>query len=160
MGGERAGECFKREKGKAYRPVTKNMNKDKTERALFNRRDIWLLGGVIVLAAIIYGAFYCGRSDVGTAQITVDGVMVRQVDLSRDDEFALDENPRVHFQVRRGAIAFIESDCPDKVCIHSGFLDTPGQTAACLPNKVLLYIYGTDKPGEPYDENEMDVIAQ
>jgi hypothetical protein len=150
------------DEGKTSRAGEDVIEVNKTERALLGKRDIWLLGGVVALAAIIYGAFYFfgGQADVVTAQITVDGVMVREVNLSKDEEFALEQNPRVHFQVRRGAIAFIESDCPDKVCIHSGFLDTPGQTAACLPNKVLLYIYGEDKPSEPYDENEMDVIAQ
>ncbi len=129
---------------------------------MINRRDIWLLGGLIALAAIIYAAFYFFGSQGGnvSARITVDGALVREVNLARDAEFALDENPSVRFQVRRGAIAFILSDCPDKVCIHSGFLSTPGQTAACLPNKVLLYIYGEDGPGRPYDEFETDVIAR
>ncbi len=123
-------------------------------RKLFNKRDIWLLGVLLALAAIIYAAarFFGGQAGTVTAQITVDGVMVREVDLSRDAEFALTENPNVYFRVQRGSIAFVQSDCPDKVCVHSGFLDTPGQTAACLPNKVLLYIHGADY--------EMDVIAQ
>jgi hypothetical protein len=80
------------------------------------------------------------------------------VDLTNDTEFALIENPNVRFRVLRGAIAFVQSDCPDKVCVHSGFLNMPGQTAACLPNKVLLYIYGNDTPDKP--ELEADVIAQ
>jgi hypothetical protein len=129
-------------------------------RKLFNKRDLWLLGALLALAAIVYFAFFLlNQNKTGiTAQITVDGVMVREVDLTADAEFALEENPNVHFEVRRGAIAFVQSDCPDKVCVHSGFLNTPGQTAACLPNKVLLYIYGEDKPGGP--ELEVDVIAQ
>jgi hypothetical protein len=46
--------------------------------------------------------------------------------------------------VHDGAIRFIESSCPDKVCIHSGNLRHGGESAACLPNRVLVRVVAED----------------
>ncbi len=126
-------------------------------RAFINKRDIWLLGGILLSAAVLYGVFYFLNANGGTvkARITYEGRFAREVDLSRDTVFTLDESPGVRFEVRRGAIAFIESDCPDKICINEGFLHLPGQTAACLPNRVLLSVEKAKS-----EKEEIDIIAK
>jgi hypothetical protein len=35
---------------------------------------------------------------------------------------------------------FVESNCQDKICIKTGFIDKCGDIAVCLPNKVALEI--------------------
>ena len=44
----------------------------------------------------------------------------------------------------------VSSDCPDKLCVHSGWVSACGHIAACLPNGVLLMI---DCQGDGYDFN-------
>jgi hypothetical protein len=53
-----------------------------------------------------------------------------------------------------GSIAFIDSDCPDKICIKTGRLSKVGQTAACLPNKVFVKIL----PIGNRDNDDIDII--
>jgi hypothetical protein len=84
--------------------------------------------------------FSAGRG--AAAEIRVDGAAVKRVSLAEDAEFSIGWRPNVRFAVKNGAIAFTESDCPDKVCIQSGFLSKPGQSAACLPNRVSLRVSG------------------
>ena len=46
----------------------------------------------------------------------------------------------VHLQVKDGAIAFINSPCPDHLCEGFGWLDRPGAFASCIPNQVYLVV--------------------
>ena len=45
--------------------------------------------------------------------------------------------------------AWVESSpCPDKICVHQGKITKPGETAACVPEKVLLAIEEPAKEAE------------
>jgi hypothetical protein len=35
-------------------------------------------------------------------------------------------------------IRFMESGCPDKICVNAGWLNRPGDVAVCLPNKIII----------------------
>ena len=84
------------------------------------------------------------------------GVIMAEI---RSDDGAyfisLDENrtfyiiPNVIFEVRDGQIAFVKSDCPDQICVRTGFIHRSGQMAACLPNGLVLFLSGTEAYSEP-----------
>ena len=112
-----------------------------TTRPLFKKHDVLILAALLLLAVILY-ALNTRAENKPAGRISVNGQAVQTVELSKDAEFALEQNPAVRFEVRGGAAAFIESSCPDKICINSGFLRYPGQTAVCLPNRVSLIIVG------------------
>ncbi|MFR9066035.1 MAG: NusG domain II-containing protein [Faecalibacterium prausnitzii] len=46
----------------------------------------------------------------------------------------------VHLQVKDGAIAFLDSQCPDHVCEQFGWLDKDGAWAACVPAGVYVVV--------------------
>ena len=46
----------------------------------------------------------------------------------------------VHLQVRDGAVAFLDSQCPDHVCEDFGWLSQPGQWACCAPAGVFVTV--------------------
>ncbi|MDR1209471.1 MAG: NusG domain II-containing protein [Clostridiales bacterium] len=64
------------------------------------------------------------------------------VDLSRDGSFRVFGMENVTFETRDGKIAFTESDCPDHICVRTGFIGVAGESAACLPNGLLLTVSG------------------
>ena len=43
-----------------------------------------------------------------------------------------------HLVYTDGRIRFAEADCPDKICVLTGKLSMVGESAACLPNGVLI----------------------
>lgn len=43
-------------------------------------------------------------------------------------------------QAEPGRIRFKQADCPDKICVNTGWLDKPGETAVCLPNRAVISI--------------------
>ncbi len=42
-------------------------------------------------------------------------------------------------------VRVISSACPDKLCVHSGWIDKPGQILVCLPNKVVVRIISDEQ---------------
>jgi hypothetical protein len=45
-------------------------------------------------------------------------------------------------EINNGRARFISSPCRGQVCVHSGWLHTSGDIAACLPNRVSLTMLG------------------
>ena len=43
-------------------------------------------------------------------------------------------------QVKDGAIAFLDSQCPDHICEQFGWLDKDGAWAACVPAGVYVVV--------------------
>lgn len=57
-------------------------------------------------------------------------------------------------EILDGRARVIESDCPDGVCVASGWIDRPGQSVVCAPAGVRLLIAGEEKGG-----SEVDFVA-
>jgi hypothetical protein len=113
----------------------------KGSRKFFAKGDLLFL--LCLLAAIfVFHFFTAYREAEGEkyAEIRVDGQIDAVVLLNKDGVYTPAVRPAVQIAVRGGAAGFVRSDCPDKVCIHAGFLSTPGWSAVCLPNKVVLRI--------------------
>ena len=108
------------------------------------KSDIIIIAVVLVLCLVgwfSYQAIFGGRA--AKAEIYYKSALVETVDLTAGVEksFAIEQNKKVVFHVYKdGSICFLESDCPDKICMHAGRLHTIGQSAACLPNSIVLKI--------------------
>lgn len=111
------------------------------------KTDIIIIAALIAAGLLIWVLFSGALGRAGTvAEIYYKTELVKTVNLSegKDQVFSLDQVPNIVFhQYSDGSIAFVESDCPDKICIESGKLHIVGQMAACLPNQVYVKIVGT-----------------
>ena len=77
------------------------------------------------------------------AHVTVDGSLVREVDLSSDETFTLESNGgRNVVEVRGGKISVVAADCPEKICVRRGAISCGGEVIACVPHKLLIEIAG------------------
>jgi len=102
----------------------------------------------IIVAAVAGIIWLSGSGDAQMAVVRVNGNIVKEVMLDVDQSFRVAD---VKFEVKDGAIAFVESDCPGQECVHAGWLRKPGSSMACLPNKVSVTLTG---------DSEVDVIVQ
>lgn len=119
-----------------------------------NKKGLLLAAVAVALLGIWAVVFLPGfKETAAVGEIYLEGELVRTVPLSQPGSFTLAEDETVHFLVERGAIRFHEASCPDKICENSGFLSKTGQTAACLPKKILLKIAGGEAP-------KVDMVAQ
>ena len=94
------------------------------------------------------------------AQVTLDQSVLFTIALDQAGEAGEGREYRVEkdgrllslLSVRDGKIRFTWSDCPDQVCVHTGWIGWSGQAAVCLPNRVMVQIRGeSDESGDDAD---------
>ncbi|APQ72896.1 hypothetical protein RSJ21_02565 [Clostridium botulinum] len=115
---------------------------------------IYIVSVLLALSiiSIIFFKFFV-KSENAVAIIKQNGKIIEKVDLSKVKEkrqLKINYNDKDHkgynvIEIDKGSIRFIDADCPDKVCIKSGVLKKPGETAACLPHKLIITIEKNDK---------------
>ncbi|MCR4989826.1 MAG: NusG domain II-containing protein [Lachnospiraceae bacterium] len=107
----------------------------------------------IILTALIllsFLAFWLIRSngskaDPKSVNIYVDGVLLRAVDLSVDDEFRIESKHGYNdITVKDGKIAVTGSDCDGKDCVKTGYISGNNGYIACLPHGLLISPKGDD----------------
>ena len=110
------------------------------------KRDILIIAAVAVAGLLLWAVLRGAFAQPGVyAEIYYQSKLVETVALETgaEESFSIEELPKVVFhRYADGSIAFLESDCPDKVCIHAGKLRQVGEMAACLPNEVYMKIVG------------------
>jgi hypothetical protein len=77
---------------------------------------------------------------VAEASIFRDGELLFQhLKLDKDQEVVLSNGAMV-VEVKEGRIRVKESDCPRRICLHTGWIQHPGETIVCVPNKMVIEI--------------------
>ena len=99
---------------------------------------------VLAVAATLYFGWRAARGSKGTgleAVVDFGGGATETLSLDEDHDYLYDVGDYVvHLQVKDGAIAFLDSQCPDHVCEQFGWLDKDGAWAACVPAGVYVVV--------------------
>ena len=115
----------------------------------FKKSDILVVLFIVLIGILTIGIYnYKFKNKPAVAEIYYKSELVKTVDLSTgvDKRFSIPQNEHVIFHLDKdGSIRFEESNCPDKICIKTGKLNTVGETAACLPNEIIVKIVSKDK---------------
>ena len=102
---------------------------------------------VLVLAAVLYFGVRAAHSGKGGGLQAVVGFgdgITEALPLDTDHDYLYDVGDYVvHLQVKDGAVAFLDSQCPDHVCEQFGWLDKDGAWAACIPAGVYVVVEDT-----------------
>lgn len=117
---------------------------EKPQRRFFAKHDLIVILVLLLIAGgIALFKLFAVPSGGGIAQVYVGNALTREIDLSRVTQteiIELDARLKVKLEVSPGAVRFVESQCPDKLCIKTGTLKSPGEYAACLPAGVAVKI--------------------
>lgn len=120
------------------------------------KKDLKLI--IVVLVAILgfYLVNLIVNSKKGTSvEVYVDNKLYKTIDINDEVEFKIKgKNGYNIVRVHDKGVEMVEASCPDKVCVHTGFINKPSQSIVCIPNKVTIKIK-TDKK----DSHE-DIISQ
>ncbi|MDD4564146.1 MAG: NusG domain II-containing protein [Eubacteriales bacterium] len=124
----------------------------------FKITDIIIIVCILAVSGALMGIykFFISEDEV-KAELYYYNDLITTVDLSQGKErlITIPQDNSILLQVYEdGSIAFIESDCPDKVCIQAGRISKTGQFAACLPNGVVMKIV----PEKESDERDVDLV--
>ena len=101
---------------------------------------VFLLTCVLCVGLWMYFSAFLSPSE--TVGIYQDGVLVRQIDLSsvtQSEEITLSgEYGDNVILVSHGHIKMKSADCPDKLCVKHGELESSASPIVCLPNKIVI----------------------
>ncbi len=114
-------------------------------KKLFNRADLIVISAVLILSLLLCLPNLFNKENL-TAVIYVDGEITEEINLnSVTEDYSFSPKDGTEITVRKGEIGFSAARCRDELCISSGMLTAKGQSAACLPEKIVITIKGTDK---------------
>jgi hypothetical protein len=109
----------------------------------------YLIIAIILVAVFMLPTFYTTQAtDNLIAVVTKDGQEIRRIILTNLTEPITMELQYEYYDkitAEQGRIRFTEADCPEKICVNTGWLSKPGQAAVCLPNGLIIRIEGSDK---------------
>ena len=109
------------------------------------RTWIIILVAVAALLILLSVLFLTARTDGTTAQIILDGEVIREIDLSRVSEpytFVVEDGNggTNRVVVEPGRICVSEANCPDGICISQGWLSDQDVPIVCLPHRLIIKI--------------------
>ncbi len=111
----------------------------------FQKCDLFAAALVILIALTVLFLFLPGRTtDNCHAEIYLDGVLLKTVLLTEEQEFMVSGNFTNTITIRDGKIAITKSDCPGGDCMHIGFVGSARRSIVCLPNSVEIRIVPAD----------------
>lgn len=110
---------------------------------LIKKSDLIVTACVLLVALLLLIPSLL-KKDRLTATIYVDGEIYENIDLGTvTQSYTLTPKDGTEITVENGKIRFSSAVCKDKICVNCGWLDANGQTAACLPQKIVISIRGS-----------------
>lgn len=114
------------------------------DKKLFAKGDLIAAAVVIIIALLLFIPGLL-KKDRLVAEVYCDGETVEVIDLTAVEKaYTFSPKKGAEITVENGRIRFSSAVCRDKLCVNSGWLDKNGQTAACLPERIVICIKGSD----------------
>ena len=109
--------------------------------------DILIIAAIVLAAVLMALLLFEKNSIAKVATITQNDNVLDSVRLDQlNERYTLDyqgEYPGT-IEAERGKIRFSHAECPDQVCVQTGWISRPGQVAVCLPAGIIIKIAGKD----------------
>jgi len=112
-----------------------------------NKRDVFLIGGILIVALIAFVFVQMNQDGGAYVLIRVDGEEVEQYSLSDEGTYPLNGGTNI-LHIEGGEAWLTEADCPDHLCVKQGKISKTGQVITCLPNKLTVTVYGAEESVE------------
>ena len=122
---------------------------------------LYLLISVLAVA-LLSGVFGIRNQAVAQAVLSMDGEPIIQIPLEQLKDTGVEEvtsygyNYRIAYE--SGRIRFAHADCPDQICVHTGWISRSGELAACVPGHLVLRINAEQDQTENPDD--LDVVIR
>jgi hypothetical protein len=101
---------------------------------------------IVVLAAAVAGSFALAPGEEGTvALVEVNGNTVAKLNLL-ENHFLIVKGVHglLRVETHDGRARVAEADCPNKICVRTGWRGRAGEVIVCVPNKTIVRILGRD----------------
>ena len=108
--------------------------------------------GILISAVVLSCmALLIPKGQGATARITLDGVLLYEIDLEKETqqrciEITSEDGILLNqICVEPGRIRVAQANCPDQVCVNQGWIMDSALPIVCLPNKLIIEITGGEE---------------
>ena len=115
----------------------------------------WIIGiAVFFLVCLFLAILFFNIKPGKVANVYRDGKCIYSVDLSTVTEAYektfTDADGHINtIRVEKGRIRMVSANCPDKVCVDSGWISGGAVPVVCLPHRLVIKIEGEAPEGAP-----------
>ncbi|MDR3562852.1 MAG: NusG domain II-containing protein [Negativicutes bacterium] len=118
---------------------------------LLTRADKLLIGLLIVAAVLGIGLNLAVLSGAGDqeAQVYKEGKLIQAIKLRPGYHEEVRLGGEEHFNLivaENGRIRVAEADCPDQICVRTGWISIAPQQVVCLPYRVVVKVVSSGLP--------------
>ncbi len=138
------------------------MNNPSTIQTAYGKRALLLTLFLIMVAIGSILWIFSGRTSENAlvADIYQNGNLLESIPLTSVEEpytmtVTGDNHATNVIEVRNGSIGIISASCPDKICVHQGFISNSRLPITCLPNRLVIQI----RSERPIKKMSPDIIS-
>ena len=122
------------------------------------KKDFILIFIILLIVVVSFGINHFTNAKSGKQiEIYVDNELYKTYDIDDEDKIKIESEEGYNVvKIHNHGAQITEASCPDKVCIHEGFITKPSESIVCLPNKVHIKIITDDTN----NYGEEDIISK
>jgi len=98
--------------------------------------------GLIITIIWLWNSSHESKQEL-VAEIIRHGQVIRKIDLNKietPEYITLEDGIKMTILAEKGRIRVLHADCPNKICVKSGWLTEPGDAAVCIPSDTIVII--------------------
>lgn len=101
--------------------------------------------GVVLCGCIAASLIALPGTEGSSVLVEVGGKPVEKLDLHENREITIrGEKGEMRLEVRDGRVRVAEADCPNRICVRTGWRSRAGEVIVCVPNRTVIRILGKD----------------
>jgi hypothetical protein len=117
---------------------------------MMRKGDKILIAVIAVLVIFGYGiklyTDYKYKNAESTATVEINGKLYGKYELKKTGNkimnLELPDGEHSTVEFKDGRVRIQQADCPDKVCVRTGWISKPGEVIVCLPYRIVVKISG------------------
>lgn len=109
------------------------------------RPDLLLIGCLLLFGFGSSMFRSCTGKTGESVKITVDGQDYGTFQLMKENQeipIQIADEVTNTLKISNGQAKMVQADCPDKLCMHQRAISRQGETIVCLPNKIVVEVFG------------------
>lgn len=124
----------------------------KAERKMFRFGDAIVYAVLCALCVLLFLLPFLQKQNAPLlADIIIDGEVSETIDLSNDEMPVVRTVRGCEISFSREGVRVSAADCPDQLCVKTGTIRFPGESIACVPNRVVVVLRRQTGTRDPYD---------
>lgn len=77
------------------------------------------------------------QSEKKQAIIFINNKKMKEIDLAKNAVIKMKHST---FEIKNHTIRIVKTDCPKKICMHTGWISRAHESIVCIPNKIYIEI--------------------